>query len=149
MDADSHHRYLQIGAAHPDQLVAAYITKLKASDALIFVYPTWWSGLPAMLKGWLDRVLLPGVAFKLNKKNKVQPDLRHIKRLVVVTTTGSPWWYTLALGNAGRRTIMRTIRIICSRRCRTTYLSLDRLDGRDHLDRQDFLFEVETKLAAL
>lgn len=34
-------------------------------DALIFVYPTWWQGLPAMLKGWLDRVLLPGIAFDL------------------------------------------------------------------------------------
>jgi NAD(P)H dehydrogenase (quinone) len=32
-------------------------------DTLIFVYPTWWYGLPAMIKGWLDRVLVPGVAF--------------------------------------------------------------------------------------
>jgi putative NADPH-quinone reductase len=42
---------------------AGEIADLRWCDTLIFVYPTWWYGLPAMLKGWLDRVLVPGVAF--------------------------------------------------------------------------------------
>ena len=36
---------------------------LEWCDTLIFIYPTWWYGLPALLKGWLDRVMLPDVAF--------------------------------------------------------------------------------------
>ena len=45
--------------------VARDIDDLTWCDTLIFVYPTWWYGLPAMLKGWLDRVLLPDVAFQM------------------------------------------------------------------------------------
>ena len=43
--------------------VAQAADDLDWCDTLIFVYPTWWYGLPALLKGWLDRVLLPDVAF--------------------------------------------------------------------------------------
>jgi hypothetical protein len=43
--------------------VASHCDDLAWCDTLIFVYPTWWYGLPAMIKGWLDRVLVPGVAF--------------------------------------------------------------------------------------
>ena len=44
---------------------------LKQAEALIFVYPTWWSGLPAQLKGWLERVFVLGVAFRFNDNNKI------------------------------------------------------------------------------
>ena len=43
--------------------VAEDVAALEWCDTLIFVYPTWWYGLPAVLKGWLDRVMLPDVAF--------------------------------------------------------------------------------------
>ena len=57
---------------------------LRWCDTLIFVYPTWWYGLPAILKGWLDRVLLPDVAFLMpDGANKtIRPGLQHISRLV-------------------------------------------------------------------
>ena len=51
---------------HPD--VEGYCDSLRWCDTLIFVYPTWWSGQPAMLTGWLDRVLLRGVAWELPEK---------------------------------------------------------------------------------
>ena len=51
------------------------------ADCLVFVYPTWWSGLPAMLKGWLERVMVPGVAFVFDERSgKVRPGLRHVRR---------------------------------------------------------------------
>lgn len=149
MSADEHRGYAAIGANHPDPLVAKYIEQLQTAEALVFVYPTWWSGLPAMTKGWLERVFLPGVAFVVGRNDKVKPNLRHVRRLVIVTSSGSPWWYSLIVGNAGRRTIMRTLRLICSRRCRTTYLALDRIDSRTDLERDDFLHEVKAKMAAL
>ncbi|MEZ5342861.1 MAG: NAD(P)H-dependent oxidoreductase [Acidimicrobiales bacterium] len=149
MDADTHRRYLEVASDHPDPLVARYIDLLREAEALVFVYPTWWAGLPAILKGWLDRVFLPGVAFRLGRHNKVRPNLRQVRRLIVVTTTGSPRYQTFLLTNAGKRTIMRTVRLVCSRRCRTTYLALDRLDSRTALERTDFLHEARIKVATI
>jgi NAD(P)H dehydrogenase (quinone) len=55
-------------AAPPNlQGIEEYILALQRADALLLVYPTWWFGLPAMLKGWFVRVWVPGVAFSLRK----------------------------------------------------------------------------------
>ena len=45
--------------------VADHVAAIRWAEALVFVYPTWWYGLPAILKGWLDRVWVPEVAFTL------------------------------------------------------------------------------------
>ena len=61
-----------------------------ATAALVFVYPTVTGGLPATLKGWLERVLVTGVAFELDAKtNKIKPAMRQVRRIGVVTTTPS------------------------------------------------------------
>ncbi len=57
--------------------VRRYAELVTNAEALIFVYPTWWWGLPAMLKGWLERVLVPGVAFVIDPRNhkvSAEPD---------------------------------------------------------------------------
>jgi NAD(P)H dehydrogenase (quinone) len=61
MGADERRTYHEV----PRNLdpVRAYAGRLERAEALIFVYPTWWFGLPAMLKGWIDRVWLQGFAF--------------------------------------------------------------------------------------
>jgi hypothetical protein len=46
-----------------DAQVAVHADLVAAAEALVFVYPTWWAAPPAVLKGWMDRVLVPGVAF--------------------------------------------------------------------------------------
>lgn len=69
--------------------VARHVEALRWADALVFVYPTWWYGLPAMLKGWLDRVLLPDVAFVLPDAGPIRPALTHIRQLAVFTTCGA------------------------------------------------------------
>jgi len=80
-------------------------------DTLIFVYPTWWYGLPAMLKGWLDRVLLPDVAFLMPQgpHKVIRPGLHHIGRMGVFTTCGASWWLTRIVGAPGRRTLLRGV----------------------------------------
>src|SRR5580704_11076167 len=70
--------------------VKDHVTALRWAEALVLVYPTWWFGMPAMLKGWLDRVWLPGVAFVLG--GGLQPLLTDLRRIAMVTTYGSPWW---------------------------------------------------------
>ena len=110
----------------------------------MFVYPTWWASMPAILKGWLDRVLLPDVAFSLNPESrKVEPGLTNIRRLVGITTYGAPRWQVALLGDGGRTIVGRTIRLMCRRPSRLTWLSLDRLDGRSEAERAEFIQRVE------
>ena len=81
-------------------------------DTLIFVYPTWWYGQPAVLKGWIDRVFVPGIAFRMPtpKVREIRPGLTHITRLGCFTTCGASWWLTRMIGAPGRRTILRGVR---------------------------------------
>ncbi|MEM6887433.1 MAG: NAD(P)H-dependent oxidoreductase [Pseudomonadota bacterium] len=91
--------------------VESHVADVHWCDCLIFVYPTWWYGLPAMLKGWLDRVLLPDVAFIMPKAEgeNIRPGLTHITRLGVFTTCGASWWLTRLVGAPGKRTLFRGV----------------------------------------
>lgn len=103
--------------------VARDVADLRWADTLIFVYPTWWYGLPAMLKGWLDRVLLPDVAFLMpDAENKdIRPGLTNITSLGVFTTCGASRWLTSLVGAPGRRTLTRGVRLICAKRCKVHF----------------------------
>jgi NAD(P)H dehydrogenase (quinone) len=92
-------------------------------DTLIFVYPTWWYGLPAMLKGWLDRVLLPGVAFLMpdGVHRTIRPGLTHITRMGIFTTCGASRWLTFFVGAPGKRTLSRGVGLLCARGCRVVF----------------------------
>jgi putative NADPH-quinone reductase len=111
--------------------VADQIADLEWCDTLIFIYPTWWYGLPAMIKGWLDRVLVPGVAFLMPdaQNAEIRPGLTHITRLGVFTTCGASWWLTRMIGAPGRRTILRGVRLLCARRCKTAFAAQYLMDS--------------------
>ena len=124
-----------------------YVELVKKSEIYVFVYPTWWSGLPAQLKGWLERVMLPGVAFQLNKKNKMKPALTHVRQVYVLSTFGSPKPYVKFINNNGRRILVRALRMSGSLKMRTSTLSMHQLDACSNEERQAFLERIEKKLA--
>jgi len=103
--------------------VADQVADVAWCDTLIFIYPTWWYGLPAMLKGWLDRVLLPGVAFIMPKAagETIRPGLHHISRLGVFTTCGASRWLTFLVGAPGKRTLMRGVGLLLAPRTRKVF----------------------------
>ena len=68
--------------------VAPYVDRLLAAEALVFSFPVWNMGFPAILKGFVDKVFLPGVSFTLNENGDYIPALHNIKRLGVVCTYG-------------------------------------------------------------
>ncbi|MGY6548141.1 MAG: NAD(P)H-dependent oxidoreductase [Roseinatronobacter sp.] len=131
--------------------VAAPTEDLQWCDTLIFVYPTWWYGLPAMLKGWLDRVLLPDVAFLmpdgLNKT--IRPGLTHVTRLGVFTTCGASRWLTLFVGAPGKRTLMRGVRLLCAKRCRTAFAAHYLMDSSTPESRKAHLDKVQRAMTRL
>ncbi len=132
-----------------DPQVADYAARLKRSDALVFVYPTWWSGQPAVLKGWLERVMVPGVGFYLDERNKVQPGLKHIRRIVGISTYGSPRRYVWLINDNGRRVITRALRLSCGTFARSTWLALYAMDTTTDEDRREFLARIQKRMARL
>ncbi|SES20520.1 Putative NADPH-quinone reductase (modulator of drug activity B) [Tranquillimonas rosea] len=121
MSAYEHVRYLDPGANRRD--LVRDCNDLAWCDAMVFVYPTWWYGLPAMLKGWLDRALLPDVAFLMpdGENRTIRPGLTHVTRLGVFTTCGASRRLTFLVGAPGKRTLLRGVRLLCARRVRTAY----------------------------
>src|SRR5271169_3145516 len=76
-----------------------YIARLTSAEVLILQFPTWCFGLPAMLKGFFDRMIMPGVAFDLSDPAHVKPTLRNIKHIVGIVTYGRPRYMASAAQN--------------------------------------------------
>jgi NAD(P)H dehydrogenase (quinone) len=130
--------------------VQAHAVRLQRADALVLVYPTWWGAQPAIIKGWLDRVWVEGVAYTLPEgATRVRPLLRNIRHLVAVTTHGSPKRINAVEGEPGKRIVLRQMRALCHRRVRTRWLALYGVDQSQGHEREAFLARVEHSMAHL
>ena len=101
--------------------VQGYVDRLLQAEALVFCFPTWCFGMPAMLKGFFDRVLMPGVAFDISDPQNVKPSLTHIRRISAVVTYGRPRWTALLMGDPPRKSITRYLKLLTGGRAPTTY----------------------------
>ena len=125
----------------------SYADALHWAEHLVLVYPTWFGGLPAMMKGWLDRVWVSGVAYELASGSRhVRSRMRHITRLTVVTTHGGSKFMNSLGGEPGRRMVRRGIRSLCSRSCRPRWVALYGNDRCAPAKRLEFLDNVERRL---
>ena len=96
---------------HDWSAVENYAARLRQAQKLVFAFPQWWFGPPAILKGFFDRALAPGVAFAHAPGGGLTPLLAHISALWVVSSTGAPWWVArLYMGDPARRLIARGVR---------------------------------------
>ncbi len=130
--------------------IAAHLAHIKWAQVLVFVYPTWWYGLPAMLKGWLDRVWIPYVTFTLPADGSaIRGLMHHIERIVVVTSSGSSWLWLKLVGDPGRVTILRGIRALCGWHCRTMFLAHYNIDRSTPESRAAFLDRVGERLKGI
>jgi NAD(P)H dehydrogenase (quinone) len=140
-----------LNTARNERLVKRYDDQLLDAEAIVLVYPAWWYGMPAMLKGYFDRVWLPGVAFDVTPEGKVNTErLKRIRRIVVVTTYGASWWMVrLALGDPARKIIGRAVRALCARNCRVTWCVHYNMDRMRPAQLQRFLRRVRAGVLAL
>ena len=117
----------------------------------MLVYPAWWYGMPAMLKGYFDRVWLPGVAFDVTPDGRVLTDrLQHIRRIVVVTTYGAPWWMVrIVLGDPARKIVSRAVRALCARDCRVDWYVQYNMDRATPRQLRRFLARVRAGVSRL
>ncbi|WP_189342016.1 MULTISPECIES: NAD(P)H-dependent oxidoreductase [unclassified Mesorhizobium] len=93
----------------PADAVAGYIERLQNAEALVLSFPVWNYGYPAILKGFFDRVFLPGVSFKL-VDGKVRPTLHNIRKLAAVTTYGGSRFRAMLMGDPPRKIVKRMLR---------------------------------------
>ena len=142
MSADEREAYL---GDHPvlDPLVDEHIADITQAHTLVYIYPTWWSGLPAILKGWFERVMVPGVGFVFDAKGKVRPGLTNVRRLVGISTYGSPRLYVRAINDNGRRTVQRAMRLSTGLRTRSRWLGLYGIESTTPAQREQFLDRCE------
>lgn len=127
--------------------VAGQADLIASTDALVVVYPTVVSGLPAILKGWFERVLVPGVGFGFNDAGKVRPALTNVRRVVGISTYDEPRWKVAARNDNGRRMLTRALRLSCGWRSRSQWIGL--YGGGDERSRGELAARVEREMAEL
>lgn len=91
-----------------DPVVLNYTERLARADHLIFIFPIWWEMMPALTKGFIDRVIFPGVAFEFKEKGHgMNPLLKNLKGVTVITTMNTPrLLYRLRYGNAVKKALL-------------------------------------------
>lgn len=145
--ADERRRHLEDG---PDPSLTEYTRDLQWCDTLVLVYPTWWSGQPAMLKGWIDRVWVRGVAWELPPgANRLHGRLGNVRRIVAITTHGSSKFVNALEGESGKRVVTRSLRVLCHPLCRTSWWAMYRLDVATPKARARFIERIERRCARL
>ena len=132
-----------------DPMTERHAGIVKRAEALVFVYPTWWSTLPAILKGWLERVMVPGVGFVFDENQRVRRGLTDVRRIVGISTYGATRLYVTILTDNGRRTLMRALRLNTALATRRSWLALYEVDNRSLDQRQAFLKRVDRKMRSL
>ncbi len=128
--------------------VAGYVDRLLAADALVLNFPVWNMGFPAILKGFVDRVFLPGVSFNRDARGDIVPALANIGRLGVVCTYGGSRLLTTLMGDPPRRYLMRTMRAAFAPGGRCDYLACYDMDHAGLEQRDRFLAKVERCFSA-
>lgn len=89
--------------------VASYVDRVRAAEALVLSYPVWNFGYPAILKGFFDRVFLPGVSFEMID-GKPRSCLHNIRKVATVTTYGGARWRAILMGDPPRKLVKRLLR---------------------------------------
>lgn len=131
-----------------ERAIADHLAAIRWAQMLVFVYPTWWYGLPAMLKGWLDRVWVPHATFTLPRDDQpIRGLMKNITRIAAISTAGASRLWLAIVGNPGRRTLLTGVRAICHPRCRTLWLAHYNIDTSTSRSRSAFLERVGRELA--
>jgi putative NADPH-quinone reductase len=126
-----------------------YIARLNAAEALVVQFPTWCFSMPAMLKGFLDRMIMPGVAFDIDDPAQVKPMLGNIRRIIGIVTYGRPRHMALWMGDPPRKIVRRYLRWFTGGKARTDYHALYHLNVASEAQRIAFMAKIERELRAL
>ncbi|SLN68390.1 NAD(P)H-dependent oxidoreductase [Roseisalinus antarcticus] len=124
--------------------VQGYVDRLRAADALVLVFPVWNFGYPAILKGYFDRVFLPGVSFTTNDGG-LKPCLDNIRKVAAVTTYGATRWRAFLAGDPPRKLVTRAVWGV-TKAPKVRYLALNDMNNAGQPERAAFLARVTSEM---
>ena len=128
--------------------IGSYLARLRWAEAVVFCFPVWCYGVPAILKGFFDRVLVPGGGFAL-QQGRVAPLQTNIRLIVAVTTYGAARWpVRLGIGDLPRAQIRKFFRWFTGG-ARVRYLALYGMNTATPERRAGFVARVRREMAAL
>jgi NAD(P)H dehydrogenase (quinone) len=124
--------------------VQGYVDRLRSAQALVFVFPVWNFGFPAILKGFIDRVFLPGVSFRL-ENGLVAPALTNIRKMAAVTTYGATKWRAMLASDPPRHVVKRALWFV-ARPDKLRYLALHDMNRATDMQRRRYLATVQREM---
>jgi NAD(P)H dehydrogenase (quinone) len=124
--------------------VQSYVDRVMRAQALVLVFPVWNFGYPAILKGFFDRVFLPGVSFRI-ENGVVKANLTHIRKLAAVTTYGGARSRAFLAGDPPRHVVKRALWGV-TRPDKLRYLALYDMNRATDVQRGRFLSTVKTEM---
>ena len=121
--------------------------RLHAAEALVVQFPVWSFGMPAMLKGYFDRMMMPGVAFDLSDPAHAKPLLGNLRRITGITTYGRPWTRALLVGDPPRKMVKRYLPWFADGQVRVDYYALYHMNIASEAKRAAFMEKVHVAMA--
>jgi NAD(P)H dehydrogenase (quinone) len=128
--------------------IRPYVDRLRAAEAIVFIHPVWNYGYPAILKGFFDRVFVPGVSFVI-EDGKLRPILKNIRRAVFITSYGGDRLRTMLMGDPPRQLARRWAWATFGTRLPPKYLALYKMDRRSNQELEAFVEKAKRVLARL
>lgn len=126
---------------------ADYIARVRRAEAMVLSFPTWSYGLPAILKGFFDRVFVPGVSFTL-VDGVAKPALTNIRKIAGISTYGRPRWNAVLVGDPPRMAVTRYLRVLTAWRASAEYHALYNMNQATPARCDAFLAHVRARMAA-
>jgi NAD(P)H dehydrogenase (quinone) len=128
--------------------VSAYADRLLNAEALILIYPVWNEGFPAILKGFFDRVFIPGVSFTVDPDGTIVPRLQKLQAIAAVCTYGASRGINFLLGDPPKRVVKRLVRGMPGHTVRCDYIAHYDMDHSTSEQRAAFLEKVKRTFEA-
>jgi putative NADPH-quinone reductase len=131
----------------PDNIdsVRPYVERLRRAEGLVLSFPVWNYGYPAILKGFFDRVFLPGVSFKMDG-DTARPSLHSIRKLAAVTTYGGSRLNAFLLGDPPRKLVKRVLRLTVKPGAPVSYLAHYSMNAATEASRKAFMAKVMARM---
>ena len=147
-DLTAAERRLHYTTPEPGPDIVALQQRLAAAHLLVLVFPTWWFSLPAILKGWFDRVWAPKFAFEHG--TPIEPLLTGLQSCLVVTTLGSPWWIDrLVMRQPVRRVLKTGLLFACAPQAKFSMLSFHAAETTDAARVEGFVGRLKKAIGRL
>jgi putative NADPH-quinone reductase len=129
----------------PSEEIGRYVERLRRAEALVLAFPVWNFGYPAILKGFFDRVFLPGVSFTMIDGEAV-PSLHNIRKVAAISTYGGSRLRAFLMGDPPRKLVTRLLRATVKPGAQVSYLAHYSMNLSTEESRKSFKARVAAKM---